>query len=57
MTKTPAPYLHTEKNEFGQLLGQTLHHWQGANTPPRQILSGQYVQLSPLDFEQHAEAL
>ena len=57
MTKSPAPYLHTEKNEFGQLLGQTLHHWRGANMPPWQILSGQYVQLSPLDFEQHAEAL
>lgn len=57
MNQTLAPYLQTELNEFGQPVGQRVEDWQGATKPPAQVLSGQQVQLVPLNVEQHAAAL
>lgn len=44
-------------NSFGQPLGMALEHWQAPPFPPRQVLTGQWCRVEPLDPEQHAGEL
>lgn len=44
-------------NEFGQPIGFPLPGWAPPSRPPREILTGKYCRLEPLDPDRHAAAL
>jgi len=44
-------------NQLGQPIGEELPGWSPPPWPPREVISGDYCRLEPLDVERHAEAL
>ncbi len=57
MNNNKSDCLHTEQNDFGQLVGQTIDGWQGVLKPPKQMLIGDHTELRPVNFELHAQSL
>jgi RimJ/RimL family protein N-acetyltransferase len=48
--------MHT-KNEFDQLVGQPVPHWQGAKKPSAKTMQGQFGYLEKIENTKDAEAL
>lgn len=47
----------TEINEFNQIVGGSLPHWQGAAIPMSLFLQGRYCSIASLDVDKHAAPL
>ncbi len=47
----------SELNEFNQPVDIEVCNWSGANFPQKNILSGNFARLEPLDIHKHAQAL
>jgi RimJ/RimL family protein N-acetyltransferase len=47
----------TEKNEFQQLVGDTVRNWKGVDKPTPMLLQGRYCTLEPMNIDKHAETL
>lgn len=49
--------MNTDYNTFGQPIGQLLPDWAPPPRPPRDLLSGRFCRLEPLDPARHAADL
>lgn len=43
-----------QRNEFGQLVGESIKNWQPKSFPPLRVMNGQYCILEPINIENHA---
>lgn len=49
--------MNQRTNEFGQLIGDEVPDWRGAEYPPRTPIKGKYCVVEPLDVSRHAKDL
>ncbi|AJJ10656.1 acetyltransferase family protein [Yersinia rohdei] len=46
-----------KQNEFGQVIGAEIAHWQSAQRPQREILPGHFCYLTPINIDKHESCL
>ncbi|MBI2421638.1 MAG: GNAT family N-acetyltransferase [Candidatus Hydrogenedentes bacterium] len=49
--------MNVERNEFGQPIGPIVENWRVPPRPAREVLSGAWCRLEPLDPDRHARDL
>lgn len=45
------------RNQYGQPIGDALHHWQPAGIPGHRLLQGRFCRLEPLSLERWGDEL